>query len=146
TFRMVPSDIHQGRFLAEKIAQGGARPRVAIAYTYDDYGRALYSRLIHELERLAVPVVYEAPYQEGSPLSAAPALSRALLEADAEVLVWLGRPNRLRDLLGFVRGVMPDLRVIASDGLDNSTPRANRSGVMTGVQHTCFVDPELTPE
>lgn len=113
SFRLVGSDFHQARFLAQQLSAAESK-RVAIVYTNDDYGRSLRRLMVEELARRGVVAVYEGVYAESE--SDGQDLVRALAHARPTVLVWLGRDpfySRIRDGL---RAVLPALPVLASDG------------------------------
>jgi branched-chain amino acid transport system substrate-binding protein len=141
TFRLVASDIHQARFLADEIAAGSTRPRIAIFFVDDDYGHALHDALQPELARRNVPVVYDAPYIEEDTLRDVAATARAIANGRPDLLVWLGRSPQLRQLLPALRLAIPGLRILASDGIDDAITELNAQGALTGVRYVCFVDP-----
>lgn len=140
TFRMVGSDLHQARFLAEKIAAGPRNPRVAIFYVNDDYGHALHAELLAQLLTRGIEPVHHTPYVENIDLPNADAMARALLDSEPDLLVWLGRTRQFRQIIPVVRHALPNIRFLASDGIDNTTTAANVDSLLTGVQHACFVD------
>ena len=140
TFRLVASDVHQARFLAQQLTASAHRPRTAILFVNDDYGRALFRELQTQLRRSGVPVVFSSPYAEDAPMPDVESVARAIGAAGAERLVWLGRTPQLQQLLPWVRRVKPDLTVLASDGVDTRETEENAAGVFTGVQFVCFVD------
>jgi branched-chain amino acid transport system substrate-binding protein len=140
TFRLVASDIHQARYLAGQITADGAKPSIAVFFVNDDYGRSLYHELRARLAASGVPVVFDSPYSEESPLTDVELLAREVAKSRAELLVWLGRPPQLRQLLPVLRRVTPRLPVLASDGVDNPETERNADGVLTGVRFVCFVD------
>jgi branched-chain amino acid transport system substrate-binding protein len=147
TFRLVASDIHQAQFLANVIAAGGARPRVAVFFVNDDYGHALEHELRARLGDQGVPIVYGAPYTEREGFADAFSVARAVASTHPAILVWLGRGPALLELLPALRRTMPSLRVLASDGVDNVATRSNPDSAFIGVQYVSYLqlDAERAP-
>jgi branched-chain amino acid transport system substrate-binding protein len=139
TFRLVASDIHQAQFLAGVIAAGGARPRVAVFFVNDDYGRALEHELRARLGDQSVPIVYGAPYTEHEGFVDAASVVRAVANTHPAILVWLGRAPALLELLPALRRTMPLLRVLASDGVDNVATKSNPESAFIGVQYVSYL-------
>lgn len=140
TFRLVASDIHQARFLADAITAGGAAPRTAILFVNDDYGRPLHAELRDQLRRRGVPLVFDAPFL-GEPRFTDPeALASSVAKTNPSVLVWIGRAGELRDLVPHLRRVLPDLPIVASDGALSPVLQHNRDGVFTGLRFVRFRD------
>jgi branched-chain amino acid transport system substrate-binding protein len=141
TFRLVASDIHQARFLADQVVAGDARSRIAVFFVNDDYGYGLHEVLQAEFARRGVPVVYDAPYSEQDTLHNVAAIAQTFANVRPDLLIWLGRSRQLHQLLPALRLVTPGLRILASDGLDNAATQRNADGAFTGVRYVCFVDP-----
>jgi branched-chain amino acid transport system substrate-binding protein len=141
TFRLVANDVHQARFLSAAVTEEAA-PRVAVVFVNDDYGRTLHEEFEASLRRADVPIVYEYRYAEGDSLHDATAIAADIVASRPSVLAWLGRSVQLGQLLPTLRRSRSDLRVLASDGVDNATVNRNADGVFTGVQFACFLDPE----
>lgn len=142
SFRLVASDLHQGRFLARAVAQGAGN-RIAVFYVNDDYGRAIHQSFMRELAGLELSTVYEAAYLEGPRFSDRDVMTRAVIAARPDLLVWLGREPELRAVLPPLRRALPSLRVLSSDGF--STARLNQPGgdALLGVQYVRLVDPTI---
>lgn len=140
TFRLVPSDVHQARFLANQVTAGHSTPRVALFFVNDDYGHALHEELHALLQQAGVPVVYDAPYSHEEPLPDPAATARRIAEERPELLVWLGRSAQLRQLLPELRRTSPGIRTLASDGIDEMMTYRNEGGLLDGVQYVSLVD------
>jgi branched-chain amino acid transport system substrate-binding protein len=140
TFRLVASDIHQARFLADVITSGGAHPRTAVFFVNDDYGHALEHELRARLSDRHVSVVFESPYSEDDSIADAPAIARSMARVRPEVFVWLGRGPHLLQLIPALRQAMPSLRVLASDGIDNSAIESGADSTLAGVQYASFLE------
>src|SRR5205823_6204062 len=108
------SDEHQGEFLARLVLADTTRPRVALMYVNDDYGRALHETFARSLSAHDVRPVYEAPYSEGEGFTDIDYVAHAIARSHPEMLVWLGRAPELRRLLPELRAAIPSLRVLAS--------------------------------
>ena len=141
TFRLVASDVHQARFLADRIMADNARPRTALFFVNDDYGHALHQELRARLARGNVPVVYDAPYSHEDALSDVAAIARSIADGRPELLVWLGRSRQLRQLLPALRLAVPELRILASDGINDVDTERNADGALTGVRYVWLFDP-----
>jgi branched-chain amino acid transport system substrate-binding protein len=140
TFRLVPSDVHQAQFLADQIVAHGAKPRIALYFVNDDYGHALHQELRALLDHAQVPVVYDAPYSHEELLPEPVATARRIAQEAPDLLVWLGRSAQLRQLLPELRAAIPDIRILASDGIDEVMSYLNQGGILTGVQYVSFLD------
>jgi branched-chain amino acid transport system substrate-binding protein len=140
TYRLVASDVHQARFLAQQLSATGRKPRTAVLFVNDDYGRSLFHELQLQLRREGVRVVFDSPYTEDAPMPDVESIARGIAAAGAEYLVWLGRARQLQQLLPRVRRVAPDLAVLASDGVNSRDAEQNVGGVFTGVRFVCFLD------
>lgn len=147
SFRLVASDAHQGRFLADAIAKEASGRRIAVLYVNDDYGRALEQVLAAELAKRGIAPVHVSPYAEGARFTSADDITGALSRARPDLLVWLGREPELRLLLPKVRAAKLGLRVFASDGF--TTPRRTLPGgeSLVGVRYVRLQDPSVnSPE
>jgi branched-chain amino acid transport system substrate-binding protein len=141
TFRLVASDIHQAEFLAAEIESGGARPRTAVFFVNDDYGHALHEEVRKLLVRAHVPLVQKILFNEEDDLQDVAGIVGALADSRPELLLWLGRSRQLRQILPELRGVLPQLPILASDSVNDEIAEANLDGALTGVRYVCFVDP-----
>ncbi len=138
SFRLLPPDSHQGAYLASLILAERPVPSFALLYVNDDYGRALQSILVHDLALRDVAPSYQAPFSEGEHFRNVADVARAIAEARPRLLVWIGRSPELIRLLPDVRARLPQIRVLASDGLSgayNDTARA-----LDGVRYVRFLD------
>ena len=131
TFRLVPSDVHQARFLADQVAAGPTAPRIALFFVNDDYGRALHEEFRALLEGAGVPVVYDAPYIHEEPLPDPAATARRMAQEGPDLLVWIGRAAQLRQLLPELRLAIPGIRILASDGIDEAMTYRNEGASST---------------
>lgn len=144
TFRLVPSDIHQARFLANEVIAENARPRTALYFVNDDYGHALHEELRTRLQRERVPIVFDSPYDHEEDLPNARVLASRIAEGQAELLIWIGRSRQLQQLLPDLRQALPGIRILASDGVDEGLSRHNVGGILTGVRFVRLIDPDAT--
>jgi branched-chain amino acid transport system substrate-binding protein len=140
TFRLVASDVHQSRFIADVLARDSAATPVAVFHVSDDYGRSLYEGLRSNLAAAGVPLVFDYPYSQRDSLTDVAGTVEAVVRSGAARLVWLGRPQQLRQLLRLLRPARPGISVIASDAVDTRETARNADGLMTGVRFVCFVD------
>ncbi|HSJ08297.1 MAG TPA: ABC transporter substrate-binding protein [Longimicrobiales bacterium] len=138
SFRMVPSDTAQARFIVDALYDGlPADARVAVVYVNDDYGRGLY--------RYARPhirsTVFEGMYADVADTTNLYHLGDRVAAARPDIVLWLGRPWRLRNFLAQLRPVLPDVAVLCSDACDEPTMYQNANGEFTGVRFVQFLDP-----
>ncbi|MEO7793390.1 MAG: ABC transporter substrate-binding protein, partial [Thermoanaerobaculia bacterium] len=140
TIRLVPSDVHQARYLAEQVTADQATPRVALFFVNDDYGHALHEEFQALLERAGVPVVYDAPYIHEAPLPEPGATARRIAQEKPDLLIWIGRAAQLRQLLPELRLRVPGIRVLASDGVDEAMTYRNVGGILNGVRYVSLFD------
>lgn len=148
SFRMVPSDEHQGPYLVEAVRDtfpDGAR--VALIYVNDDYGRGLRSAVLAALDTARYPVVLQLPHAEEAVGPDDVRQGMAAFESAApEVLLWLARPQILELFLPQIRDLNPDLPIIGGDAVSRAIVFDDPAGLWQGVTYTDFVDPSSTPE
>ena len=137
SFRLVPSDERQARWLAERIRRSPSR-RVAIVYVNDDYGRALDAAVRDSLA--PARVVYESPYTEAGADQALVASAVAAAASRPELLLWLGRPPQLARFLPPFRAGCPACAVLGSDAVGGYVLYQSPA-LFEGVRFTRFVDP-----
>lgn len=142
SFRMVPPDTRQARFLAELLARtfpDGAR--VAMLYMNTDYGRGLRSELLMELDTETFTVAVDLPHTEDAVERAA--FEHAVGAVDAarpNVILWLGRGAGLDAFLSGFRPVGGDVPVIGSDAVASAVPVEGMREGWGPVQYVDFVD------
>jgi len=140
SFRLVPSDEHQARFLAEEVRRRkGAR--VAVLYVNDDYGRSLHSMLMSALADKGVHAAFDRGYVEGDTTNVAPELLVGLERTKPNLLVWLGRAPEFVRIATGLRTALPDIEVLASDGFGGGTVDADTLGLFEGVRYVRLVNP-----
>lgn len=138
SFRMVQGDEAQGRFLARtaRDVYPTAR-RMAVVYVNDDYGRGLHRALRPEL---ANRLVFERAYNGVSDTTQLNAIARNLGETGPDLLFWLGGLTALRAMAGPLRAVLPDVRIVGSDALDEANIHTDHAG-LSGLRFVRFIDP-----
>lgn len=142
SFRMVPSDEHQGPFLAERLSsflpEGG---RLAVLFVNDDYGRGLREPFLDALDRSRFEVVLDLPHTEGDveALDVAHHID-ALVATRPDLVVWLGRVPGLAVLLPGIRKHLGEIPVLGSDGASRADLLTNRGPWWEGVHYVDFVD------
>ncbi len=139
SFRLVPDDRRQAEFLTSEVAREGAR-RVAIVYVPDADGRGLQGAVRAGLARQGTPIVYETAYVESGDPGRLASAARALAAERPDLLVWLGRPLELKQMLEALAAHLPALPVLASDGVDANYTYA-RPADFPNVRFVRFVDP-----
>lgn len=143
SFRMVPADDSQAAFMADvALAEWLPAQRVAVVYVNDDYGRSLYRSLRPRLQN----VVLDGIYTELVVHSQIAPLQRQIAGARPDLLIWLGRPGRLAQVLPGLRQELPALRVLCGDACDEHRVIANEGGVFDGVRFIRFIDVPPNPD
>jgi branched-chain amino acid transport system substrate-binding protein len=140
SFRLVASDLHQGAFLAAQVLRQQPRPRVAMLYVNDDYGRALHGTLLGKLRAGGLTPVYDAPYSEDGPFADAGVIVDALAAARPGLLLWVGRAERFGILHDSLAAALPRLAVLASDGFGGLEVLSDRQHRFDGVTYVRIVD------
>lgn len=138
SFRMVPSDTAQARYIAQAAAQLWPGARVALAYVNDDYGRGLASAIRPRL----TGIVFERPYADAADPLHVRDLAADIVESTPDVVLWLGRPARLRVALPILRRGLPEVAVLCSDACDDDLVQRDRAQRYEGVYFVRFIDPE----
>lgn len=147
SFRMVPSDVWQGRFLADAVAEAfpdGAR--LAVFFVNDDYGRGLRAEFRARLDTERYPVVVDMPHLQDDvgPVDVSNGIAAAV-EATPDVVVWLSRGPVLEMFLPGLRRELGGVPIYGGDGIGIVTPAAEELELWKGVIYADFVDPEATP-
>lgn len=148
SFRLVPSDRHQGAFLARRVAEllpsGG---RIALFYVNDDYGRGLRRAFLENLDRTTLTVPLDLPHSEPEVLpSDIAGAGRRLADVRPDVVVWLARGTVLDRFLPAVREALPDVPLLAGDAVSSLRQTPGDEGLRRGIRYIGFVDLDSTPE
>lgn len=151
SFRLVPPDDQQGRFLAEVVRDSvAADARVALLYVNDEYGRGLRSSFLDAWESVSDgrPLALDLPHAADEHLGpeVRDHLVEATIAADPDVLLWLGRATPLDTVLPPLRASLGAVPIIASDGTIAGARMPNPDGRWTGLRYVDFVDLSATPE
>ena len=147
SFRMVPSDHHQGRFLAHALPrflpEGG---RVAVLYVNDDYGRGLRESFLQALDRDLYEPLLDLPHTEGEigELDVAHHMD-ALESVRPDMVAWLGRVPGLAALLPGLRERVGPIPVLGGDGVARADLFTERGPEWAGVHYADFIDVDGTP-
>jgi branched-chain amino acid transport system substrate-binding protein len=150
SFRLVPPDDRQARFLVEQVAMAvPAGGRIALFYVNDDYGRGLRNAVRAGLAAGATNVVLELPHVEGDLLGEDIAQAEAALRAaDPDLILWLGRGSTLDHYLTALRSASPDAIILGGDAVAGG-PELGREGGppgrWDGVRHVDFLELGSTP-
>lgn len=150
SFRLVPPDDRQGRFLARSLRDSlPAGAPVALLYVNDDYGRGLRAAFlagIAELEE-APRIVLDLPHADDLPTIEVARSNQveALAASGAEALVWLSRGSVLQSLLPAIRGRVGDLPIFGGDALASALSLPGTEDLWEGTRYVSFVDVAATP-
>jgi branched-chain amino acid transport system substrate-binding protein len=141
SFRLVPDDTHQGRFLARVLLADTARRRVAMVYVNDDYGRALWKAVREALHGTPMQIVAESPVLEAWTPGVLGLTAGAIAEARPQVVLWLARPNQLRLFRPYFTPLAGDgIPFLAGDAADDAMLYDDWRDFV-GVRFVRFVDP-----
>lgn len=147
SYRMVPPDDAQGRFLADALVQqypDGAR--LALMFVNDDYGRGLRANVRAALDSARFPLVLDLPHsEEGVAPEVIAAAVSALARARPDVLLFLGSSSSLGPRLPALRRAVGSLPIIASDAVSSWARFGADSVSWAGVQFVDFLDMTATP-
>jgi branched-chain amino acid transport system substrate-binding protein len=140
SFRLVASDEFQGVFLADQALKRAPRPRVAVVYVNDDYGRPLQHVVAERLQSAGLPPVFDAPYSEDDASSYQGELVMALAQARPDLLLWIGRATDYGTVVLPLKRALPHLDVIASDGFGSSDLISDSLHRFDDVRYVRLVD------
>jgi ABC-type branched-subunit amino acid transport system substrate-binding protein len=110
-------------------------------YANDDYGRSFFRELLPLLEPAPA---FQGLYSERADTAHLHSLAREIANVRPDLLVWLGRPPRLRVVWDSIRAELPDMRVLCGDGCENGLVYQNVNGSFTGLYFVRFIDPEAS--
>ena len=145
SFRLVPRDDRQGRFLAghigEMLPRGG---RLAVFYVNDDYGRGLREAVLSNLDSARFPLALDAPHVEEDVQAAEIAYAaRALGVARPDLVVWLARGTVLDQFIDGIRAAAPEVPILGGDA--TASVVGGPPGVTWGmVEFAAYLDMDRT--
>ncbi len=147
SFRLVPSDSVQGAFLAQVVADSfpeGAR--LAILYVNDDYGRGLRGALLNGLDPDRHGAVLDLPHAENEVGSLdATHHADALIAADPDLVIWLGRVAPLALILQELDSRQHRTQILAGDAIAQAYLQTDIPLWWEGIWFSDFFDPEGSP-
>lgn len=139
SFRLVASDLHQGRFLAEHVLSMAPR-RVVVVYVNDDYGRSLHKVFSEHVRAQGLSLLLDAPYSEGTGLADLKELVASVVPLRPELLVWIGRTLEFVAIVPGLMVALPELRVVASDGLSGLPASGDSAFQLRNAQYISLLD------
>ncbi|MDB4893068.1 MAG: putative amino acid transporter substrate binding protein [Gemmatimonadetes bacterium] len=140
SFRLVGSDLHQGVFVANQVLARTPRPRTAVMFVNDDYGRPLHEIFVRQLQTGGFAPVYDSPYIEGDANTDLTEVVDALTRAHPDLLVWIGRAYDYVRLQPMLKKALPKLVIMATDGFSGGTVAVDTTHLLDGVSHVRLVD------
>jgi branched-chain amino acid transport system substrate-binding protein len=140
SYRMVPPDDRQGRWLAGYLLREHARSRIALMYVNDDYGRGLRNELLAALPANRINWVIDAPHTENVTPGSLSLTVRTLAASHPQLIVWLGRTRHLSRILPELRTALGDVEIIGGDALSSARQLYSDSGLWKDVRFVDFVD------
>jgi branched-chain amino acid transport system substrate-binding protein len=141
SFRLVPGDTRQAEFLAATGRTMAGMRTAAILYENTDYGRGLQRDVSRALEAANVRLVATVPFVESAGGDAVARLPSRVQSDPPQVIYYLGNASKAPELLDALRPVLPDVLVLASDGLENPLVYDHPER-FAGLHFVRFVDPE----
>ncbi len=145
SYRLVPPDDRQGRFIGQHLRKEAIEKRIALLYVNDDYGRGLRTELMNAVAPGALNFVLDAPHMEGRDSAEIALGLAALVAAKPDLIVWLGRTLELSRMLGGIRSNLGNVAILGSDALATAVREPN-DGRWTGIRFVDFVDITASPE
>lgn len=140
SFRLVGSDVHQGEFMANQLLARTPRPRVAVMFVNDDYGRPLHDILVGRLQAGGMAAVYDSPYLENEGATDAGEVVQALTRSHPDLLIWIGRAYDYAPIQPILARALPKLTVLATDGFSGGTVAQDTLRLLDGVSYVRLVD------
>jgi branched-chain amino acid transport system substrate-binding protein len=140
SFRLVASDVYQGVFLADQVLGRHPRPRVAVLFVNDDYGRPLHGILGERLRAGGLTPVLESPYAENDGAADFSEMIEAVARSKPDVLIWIGRAYDYVRVRAFLAKALPTLEVLASDGFSGGTVANDTLHQLDGVSYVRVLD------
>lgn len=140
SFRLVGSDVHQGAFLANIVLSRNPRPRTAILFVNDDYGRPLRGVVAEHLKRGGLAPVYDAPFIEGADMRTRAEMIAAVARARPDLLLWIGRSYEYVPIMDTLKKALPNVEVIAGDGFSGGYVTHDSLHRLDGVSYVRLVD------
>lgn len=145
SFRLVPPDDGQGRFLARGLRDSlPAGATVALLYVNDDYGRGLRAAFLEGMSELrgAPRIVLDLPHTDDlATLEVARAHQvEALAGSGAEAVVWLSRATVLHELLPTLRNRVGDLPIFGGDAVAAALTLPGTDDRWAGALYVSLVD------
>ena len=141
SFRLVASDDHQGLFLARQVLSRSPRQRTAVIFVNDDYGRALASVVIRELQAAGRAPAYSTPYSEHlDGFRDHAEVVGALARARPDLLIWIGRSLDFSQIARELWEALPHLSVLASDGFGGPALSQDSLQTLARVRYVRLVD------
>ncbi len=141
SFRLTGSDEHQGVFLANHVLAMSPRPRTAVLFVNDDYGRPLRDVVVARLEVGGLEPVYDSPYSERETDTDIAEMIEALARSRPDVLIWVGRSLEFVRIQPVLTKALPKLVVLASDGFAGSALARDSLHALDGVRYVRLMDP-----
>lgn len=142
TFRVCPTDLHQGDALADWAYTRLGRRQAAVLYVNDEYGRGVLNAFAPAFEKLGGTIIAQDPFLSSLEESATtfdPYLERALRNRmDALILVGVG--EEVRGILRAARRLGFTGPIMGADGL---TDLVVEGSVAEGVYMTAAFLPDL---
>jgi branched-chain amino acid transport system substrate-binding protein len=140
SFRLIPSDVYQGAFLADQVLGRATRPRLAVVTVNDDYGRSLRMATLDRLRAGGVTPAYDSPYGEADQFKRGSEILAGLEHAKPDLLLWIGGAYDYVAIAKPLRRALPSLEVLASDRFGGPMLDRDRQHLLDGVRYVHSVN------
>lgn len=145
SFRLAPPDIRQAQFLAEVLVERFAGQSAALIYENDEYGRELRRELVAATPANAIEWVIDSPHLYEQDAATAARLADAVVAAEPDVIIWLGRELTARTWFRRLRAGLGPVPIIGSDALSALTLRRDAALSTENIWFVDLIHPDATP-
>jgi len=140
SFRLAGSDVHQGVFVANHVLALTPRPRTAVLFVNDDYGRPLHEIIVSRLRAGSLSPVYDSPYAVSESAADNQEMIEALARAHPQLIVWIGRSADFLRFQPLLRKALPVVEVFGTDGFSGNTLADDTLHLPDAVSYVRLVD------
>jgi len=144
TFRLLPNDAHQARFMADAAWRRLGARRCAVVYQNNDYGRELASLFQDEFQCLGGEIVRTALTGSGQSRDFPPRLYiSGIVESTPDLLVLICQPKQAELVHEELTRLGMTLPILASDSLSTRKALGDLVHMFEGMNLSLFYHPDL---
>lgn len=145
SFRLAPPDAQQARFLADVLVERFGGQSAALLYENDEYGRELRRELVAATPANAIEWVIDSPHLFEQDSATAARLADAVVAAQPDVIVWLGRELTARTWFRRLRDGLGPVPIIGSDALSALVLKRAAELSTENIWFVDLIHPDATP-